>query len=166
MMGPIATGLGEIYMYTVEYAHPRGKGAAINDGEPGWQSDGSYLTPEGRALKSDLELGSYLREVQDWIIRPQLKRVKDVAGVEAIGGYVKQYHIQPDPMKLVSYGLTFSEVIEAIEKNNVSTGAGYIEHKGRPISCGRPAASRASRSWRRSSWALATGCPSTCATSS
>ncbi|CAG0988214.1 Cobalt-zinc-cadmium resistance protein CzcA [Phycisphaerales bacterium] len=130
VMGPIATGLGEIYMYTVEYAHPHGKGATIKDGQVGWQSDGSYLNPEGRRLTSDLELAAYLREIQDWVIRPQLKGIKDVAGVEAIGGYVKQYHVQPDPMKLVSYGLTFSEVIEAIEKNNVSTGAGYVEHKG------------------------------------
>jgi len=130
MMGPIATGLGEIYMYTVEYEHPHGKGATAEDGKSGWQSDGSYRTPEGRDLKSDVELSSYLREVQDWIIRPQLKGVKDVAGVDAIGGYVKQYHVQPDPMKLVSYGFTFHDVIEALEKNNVSTGAGYIEHKG------------------------------------
>ncbi len=130
VMGPIATGLGEIYMYTVEYAHPHGKGATIKDGLVGWQSDRSYLTPEGRRLTSDLELAAYLREIQDWVIRPQLKGIKDVAGVEAIGGYVKQYHVQPDPMKLVSYGLTFSEVIEAIEKNNLSTGAGYVEHKG------------------------------------
>lgn len=130
IMGPIATGLGEIYMYTVEYEHPHGKGAPIADGKPGWQSDGSYLTPEGTRLTTDLERAAYLREVQDWIIRPQLKGVKDVAGVEAIGGYVKQYHVQPDPMKLVSYGLTFHDVIEALERNNVSTGAGYIEHKG------------------------------------
>ncbi|MFO0829288.1 MAG: CusA/CzcA family heavy metal efflux RND transporter [Phycisphaerales bacterium] len=130
VMGPIATGLGEIYMYTVEFAHPHGAGAAFAPGAPGWQSAGVYRTPEGRTLASDLELASYLREVQDWIIRPQLKGVKDVAGVEAIGGYVKQYHIQPDPMKLVSYGLSFAEVIDAIEKNNISTGAGYVEHKG------------------------------------
>ncbi|MFO0836204.1 MAG: CusA/CzcA family heavy metal efflux RND transporter [Phycisphaerales bacterium] len=130
VMGPIATGLGEIYMYTVEYEKPHGKGAAFTPGKPGWQKEGVYLTPEGRTLTSDLELASYLREVQDWIIRPQLKSVKDVAGVEAIGGYVKQYHIQPDPMKLVSYGLSFAEVIDAIEKNNLSSGAGYIEHKG------------------------------------
>jgi heavy metal efflux system protein len=133
IMGPIATGLGEVYMYTVEYEHPHGKGApphTIKDGQPGWQSDGSYLTPEGRRLSNDLERASYLREVQDWIIRPQLKGVKDVAGVDAIGGYIKQYHVQPDPMKLVSYGLSFAEVIEAIEKNNISTGAGYVEHKG------------------------------------
>ena len=130
IMGPIATGLGEIYMYTVEYEHPHGKGAPIADGKPGWQSDGAYLTPEGQRLTTDLEHAAYLREVQDWIVRPQLKGVKDVAGVDAIGGYVKQYHVQPDPMKLVSYGLTFHDVIEALERNNVSTGAGYIEHKG------------------------------------
>ena len=130
IMGPIATGLGEVYMYTVEYEHPRGKGAVVRDGEPGWQSDGAYLTPERARLTTDVELAAYLREVQDWIIRPQLKSVKNVAGVDAIGGYVKQYHVQPDPMKLVSYGLTFSEVVEALEKNNVSTGAGYVEHKG------------------------------------
>ncbi|NOT00209.1 MAG: CusA/CzcA family heavy metal efflux RND transporter [Phycisphaerales bacterium] len=130
IMGPIATGLGEIYMYTVEYAHPHGRGAPIRDGDAGWQSDGAYFTPEGRRLTNDLERAAYLREVQDWIIRPQLKGVKEVAGIDAIGGYVKQYHVQPDPMKLVSYGLTFHEVIEALERNNVSTGAGYIEHKG------------------------------------
>ena len=130
LMGPIATGLGEIYMYTVEYEHPHGKGATVTEGKPGWQKDGSYLTPEGRRLATDLERVAYLREVQDWIIRPQLKGVKDVAGVDAIGGYVKQYHVQPDPMKLVSYGLTFHNVIEALERNNASTGAGYIEHKG------------------------------------
>ncbi len=130
IMGPIATGLGEIYMYTVEYEHPRGIGATLMDGRPGWQFDGSYLTTESRRLSTDVELASYLREVQDWIIRPQLKGVKNVAGVDAIGGYIKQYLVQPDPMLLVSYGLTFSDVIEAIEKNNISTGAGYIEHKG------------------------------------
>ncbi len=129
-MGPISTGLGEVYMYTVEYEHPHGKGATVHDGQPGWQSDGAYLTQERTRLVNDLELAAYLREVQDWIIRPQLKGVKDVAGVDAIGGYVKQYHVQPDPMKLVSYGLTFADVVEALEKNNVSTGAGYVEHKG------------------------------------
>ena len=129
-MGPVATGLGEIYMWTVEYEHPGGNGAAIDDGHPGWQTDGTYLTPEGRLLSNELEQTAYLREVQDWIIRPQLKNVRGVAGIDAIGGYVKQYHVQPDPMRLVSYGLTFSDVIEALEKNNSSTGAGYIEHKG------------------------------------
>ncbi|MBI3463623.1 MAG: CusA/CzcA family heavy metal efflux RND transporter [Planctomycetes bacterium] len=129
-MGPISTGLGEVYQWTVHYAHPRGEGADVVDGRPGWQSDGSYLTPEGRRLTTELERAAYLREVQDWIIRPQVQSVKDVAGVDAIGGYVKQYQVQPDPMKLVSYALTFQDLIDALRKNNVSAGAGYIEHKG------------------------------------
>src|SRR6185436_13953430 len=69
MMGPISTGLGEVYMWTVEYEHPEGAGATIKDGEAGWQSDGSYLTPEGQRLKGELEHAAYLRTVQDWIIR-------------------------------------------------------------------------------------------------
>ncbi len=129
-MGPIATGLGEVYMYTVEYEHPGGKDAPVTFGQPGWQGDGSYLTPEGEALRSEVELAGYLRTVQDWVIRPQLRTVKDVAGVDSIGGFVKQYHVQPDPMKLVSYGLGFSDLIEALERGNVSTGAGFLEHLG------------------------------------
>ncbi len=129
-MGAISTGLGEIYMWTVEYEHPRGKGAEIKDGKAGWQSDGSYLTPEGQRMNSDVELASYLRTVQDWIIRPQLKGVKGVAGVDAIGGYVKQYHVQPNPEKLVALGLSFSDVVNVLERNNTSIGAGYIEKSG------------------------------------
>lgn len=129
-MGAISTGLGEIYMWTVEYEHPRGKGAEIKDGQAGWQSDGSYLTPEGQRLKNELEQASYLRTVQDWIIRPQLKGVKGVAGVDAIGGYVKQYQVQPDPEKMVALGLSFADIVNALEGNNVSIGASYIERRG------------------------------------
>lgn len=129
-MGAISTGLGEIYMWTVEYEHPQGKGAEIRDGKAGWQSDGSYLTPEGQRLKTNIEQASYLRTVQDWIIRPQLKGVKGVAGVDAIGGYVKQYHVQPNPEKLVALGLSFSDVVNVLERNNTSIGAGYIEKSG------------------------------------
>ena len=128
IMGPISTGLGEVYMWTVEYASR--KTITVTDGMPGWQSDGTYLTPDKQRLATPLARATYLRTVQDWIIRPQLKNVEGVAGVDAIGGYVKQYHVQPDPMQLVAYGLTFQEVIEALQRNNVSTGAGYIEHKG------------------------------------
>ncbi|MGE3539168.1 MAG: efflux RND transporter permease subunit [Candidatus Tectimicrobiota bacterium] len=128
IMGPISTGLGEVYMWTVEYASPRT--SPVTDGMPGWQRDGTYLTPEQQRLTTPLARATYLRTVQDWLIRPQLKNVAGVAGVDAIGGYVKQYHVQPDPMQLVAYGLTFQDIIEALERNNVSTGAGYIEHKG------------------------------------
>jgi cobalt-zinc-cadmium resistance protein CzcA len=128
-MGPIATGLGEIYMWTVEYVHPNG-GASVADGAPGWQSDGGYLTPEGQSLRQPFEQAAYLRTVQDWIVRPQIKTVPGVAGVDAIGGYVKQYHVQPDPSKLLAYGLTFQDLIAALERNNASIGAGYIENQG------------------------------------
>jgi len=130
-MGAISTGLGEIYMYTVEFEHPTGEQAPLaSDGQPGWQRDGTYLTPEGQRLSNAFERAAYLRTVQDWIVSPQLRGVRGVAAVDSIGGYVKQFHVQPDPMKLVSYGLTFADVIEALEKNNASTGGGYIEHKG------------------------------------
>ena len=129
-MGAISTGLGEIYMWTVRFVHPNGKDADIKNGEPGWQSDGSYLTPEGQKLKTPVELASYLRIVEDWIIRPQLKGVPGVAGVDAIGGYLRQYQVQPYPEKLVALGLTFKDIIEALEKNNASTGAGYVEKNG------------------------------------
>jgi cobalt-zinc-cadmium resistance protein CzcA len=113
-MGPITTGLGEVYMWTVEYERP---------GE-------MYATPEGDVLETEVERAAYLRTVQDWIIRPQLKGVAGVAGIDAIGGYVKQFHVQPDPMKLISYGLGFGDVIEALERNNATIGAGYIERGG------------------------------------
>jgi len=129
-MGPISTGLGEVFMWTVEFAHPQGEGATVTPGRPGWQGDGVYLTPEGERLATPVELAGYLRTVQDWIIRPQLKAVRGVAGVDTIGGYVKQYHVRPDPTGLVAYGLTFRDLLDALERNNVSTGAGYIESNG------------------------------------
>jgi cobalt-zinc-cadmium resistance protein CzcA len=129
-MGATATALDEVYMWTVEYVHPHGRGAEIRDEQPGWQSDGSYLTPEGERLRTDVELETYLRTVQDWIIKPQLKGLDGVADIDAIGGYEKQFHVLADPKKLYSYGLTFLDVIDAIERNNVSTGAGFIERNG------------------------------------
>jgi cobalt-zinc-cadmium resistance protein CzcA len=75
-------------------------------------------------------LASYLREVEDWIIRPQLKNIDGVAGVDVVGGYEKQYHVQPDLAKLVKFSLTFDDLIEALRRNNMAGGAGYIEHSG------------------------------------
>jgi len=132
-MGPIATGLGEIYMWMVEYLHPHGRGASVTDGAPGWQSGGGYLTPEGQLLRLPFEQAAYLRTVQDWIVRPQIKNVPGVAGVDALGGYVKQYQVQPDPYKLLAYGLSFQDLIAALERNNVSVGAGYIEAQGEAL---------------------------------
>ena len=126
-MGPISTGLGEIYMWTVEFEHPQGKGSVHLPGRPGWQPDGSYLTPEGQKLRSDAELASYLRTVQDWIIRPQLKNVPGLAEVDSIGGFIRQYHVEPHLEKMASLGITFDDIANAVRENNLSMGAGYIE---------------------------------------
>ncbi|MEO8682115.1 MAG: CusA/CzcA family heavy metal efflux RND transporter, partial [Vicinamibacterales bacterium] len=105
-MGPIATGLGEIFLWTVE------------------ARDGA-LTPAGQPYS-----GMDLRTVQDWIVRPQLRTVPGVADVNSIGGYTKQFHVTPDPAKLVAYGLTFRDVMAALAANNANVGAGYIERRG------------------------------------
>ena len=127
-MGPIATGLSEIYMWSVRYK-PKGDGAR-RDGETGWQRDGSYLTPEGQRLVTDLEKTAYLRTIQDWVIRPQLRTVPGVAGVDSLGGYVKQFHVQPDPGKIFALGLSFADIAGVIARNNTSRGAGYVERNG------------------------------------
>ncbi len=105
-MGPIATGLGEIFMWTME-AKP---GAMKPDGTPYTPTD--------------------LRTLQDWVIRPQIRTVPGVADVNSIGGYVKQFHVTPDPAKLIAYGLSFHDALEALARNNANVGAGYIEHRG------------------------------------
>ncbi len=128
-MGPISTGLGEIYMWSIHYAKP-GERTVSAGGKPGWQPDGSYLTPEGQRLRTDLEQTAYLRTVQDWIIRPQVRTVPGVAGVDGIGGFEKQYHVQPDPNKLASLALSFSDVARALESNNANQGARYLEDNG------------------------------------
>lgn len=129
-LGPITSGLGEIFMWTVAYAHPSGAGAAAVAGRPGWQPDGSYLTPDGEALRTEVERAAYLRTVQDWIIRPQVRVVEGVAAIDAVGGFVKQIQVQPDVRQLAAHGLSFSDLTRALERNNLNTGAGFIEHNG------------------------------------
>ena len=128
-MGPISTGLGEIYMWSIHYAKP-GERQVSAAGKPGWQPDGSYLTPEGQSLRTELEQTAYLRTVQDWIIRPQIKTVPGVAGIDGIGGFEKQYHVQPDPTKLTALDLSFADVARALEANNANQGARYLEDNG------------------------------------
>lgn len=105
-MGPISTGLGEIFMWTVDAK------------ESAHKPDGSQYTTTD------------LREIQDWIIRPQLLTVRGVTEVNAIGGYVKQFHVTPYPDKLISRGLTMQDVVTALARNNLNIGAGYIEKSG------------------------------------
>jgi len=105
-MGPISTGLGEIFMWTVE-AKPGAK-----------KADGSAYT------------STDLREIQDWIIKPQLRNVPGVTEINSIGGYAKTFQVAPLPDKLMAYGLTLHDLVAAIERNNGNTGAGYIEKSG------------------------------------
>ena len=129
-IGPVTTGLGEVFMYTVDFANPGGKGAAVKDGQTGWQSDGSFLTPEGERLTDDTARSAYLRTVQDWIISPQLRTVPGVAGIDSIGGFQKHYLVEPDPVKLSAYGVSFSELAKALEAANLSVGANFLERGG------------------------------------
>ena len=105
-LGPISTGLGEIFMWTVN-AEPDAR-----------KPDGSLYTPTD------------LREIEDWIIKPRMRMVKGVTEVNSIGGYVKQFHVTPYPEKLISLGLTLHDLVAALERNNLNVGAGYIEKSG------------------------------------
>ncbi|HPV66848.1 MAG TPA: CusA/CzcA family heavy metal efflux RND transporter, partial [Sphingorhabdus lacus] len=129
-MGPVTTGLGEVLMYVVEYEPA---GTAKNPkiaGKPGFQPDGSYLTTDGNLLSDDVSKLAYLRTVQDWVLRPQLATVTGVAGIDSIGGYEKQFVVEPDPAKLATYHISFSELAEALEKANISVGANFVERGG------------------------------------
>ncbi|MFL0799431.1 MAG: CusA/CzcA family heavy metal efflux RND transporter [Agarilytica sp.] len=108
-MGPISTGLGEIFMYTVQADSP----ARMSNGEP-------YTA-------------TALREIQDWIIKPQLAQVKGVIEVNSIGGYNKQYHVMPSPEKLLYHQVSLEDVADALRSNNDNRGAGYIEANGQQL---------------------------------
>jgi len=129
-MGPISSGLGEVLMWTVAYDHPGGRGAKVKDGAPGWQSDGSYLTATGEHLGDPTAQAAYLREIQDWIVRPQMRSVAGVAGVDSIGGYEKQFAVQADPSRMAAYGVSFSELAKALEAANIAVGANFMERGG------------------------------------
>lgn len=105
-MGPTSTGLGEIFMWTVE-----SKDGAL-------KTDGTPYTPFD------------LREIQDWIIKPQLRNVPGVNEINTIGGYVKQYQVAPYADRLIARGLSLNDLVSALEKNNTNIGAGYIEKSG------------------------------------
>ena len=105
-MGPTATGLGEIFYWTVEATDEARK------------PDGSPYTPAD------------LREIQDWIVAPQLRSVAGVTEVNTIGGYLKEYQVAPDMARLSAHGLSLATLVNAIDRNNVNAGAGYIERGG------------------------------------
>ncbi len=105
-MGPISTGLGEIFMYTVD------------------------ATPEARKTDGTPYTATDLRTLQDWVVRPQMRNTPGVTEVDTIGGYARQIHITPDPSRLVTFGFTLQDVVDAVAANNQNMGAGYIERNG------------------------------------
>lgn len=105
-LGPVATGLGEIFMYTVSAAPDAVK------------ANGQAYTAED------------LRTLQDWLIKPQLVTVKGVTEVNSIGGYQRQYQVAPDPARLLAFKLTLNDISTALSRNNTNVGAGYIEQRG------------------------------------
>ncbi|KLC01093.1 MULTISPECIES: CusA/CzcA family heavy metal efflux RND transporter [Xanthomonas] len=114
-LGPIATGMGEIFSYTID-ADPKARKA---DGTPFTATD--------------------LRTLQDWVIRPQLRNVPGVTEVNTLGGYKREVHITPDPARLRSLDLTLESLVEALQKNNQNVGAGYIERNGQQFLVRMPA---------------------------
>jgi cobalt-zinc-cadmium resistance protein CzcA len=108
-MGPISTGLGEIYMYTVE-AEP---GATRQDGQPWTPTD--------------------LRTLQDWVVKPQLRTVPGVVEVNTIGGYAREVQVAPDLTRLIALNLSLDDLVDALERSNANVGAGYIEKRGEQV---------------------------------
>lgn len=106
VMGPISTGLGEIFMWIVD------------------------ATKELKEQWGEEETFRQMREIQDWVIKPQLRNVKGVTEVNTIGGYERMYQVAPDPSKLLAYNLTLQDILSALERNNENIGAGYIEKNG------------------------------------
>jgi cobalt-zinc-cadmium resistance protein CzcA len=105
-MGPISTGLGEIYMYTIE------------------------AKPEARKAGGEAYSPTDLRTIQDWIVRPQLRTLAGVSEVNSVGGFEQQFHVLPDPAQLMAYKLSFRDIMVALASNNANVGAGYIERNG------------------------------------
>ncbi|MDO6537501.1 CusA/CzcA family heavy metal efflux RND transporter [Alteromonas stellipolaris] len=108
-MGPIATGLGEIYMYTL-------------------RADQSAVQKNGEPYDA-----MALREIHDWIVKPQLALVKGITEVNAIGGYVKQYHVNPELQKMLNFDISLGDIHLALERSNANQGAGFVERNGQQI---------------------------------
>ena len=115
-MSPVSTGLGEIYQWVLK-ADPNAK-----------KPDGTAYTPMD------------LREIQDWIVRPQLQRVKGVAEVNTIGGFEKTYVVSPDLNRMQQLNISLEQLQQALAQNNENRGAGYIEDNGQQLTVRVPGA--------------------------
>ncbi len=119
-LGPISTGLGEIYQYTLE------SGYYCDAHREVWSEAPGECPTCGRALRrSDVDLMG-LRTIQEWLVGPQLRRLPGINEINSMGGLVRQFHVIVDPALLLKYGVSLREVIEAIEANNRNAGAGFV----------------------------------------
>lgn len=105
-LGPVASGLGEIFTYAV-------------------QAEVDAVTDAGKPYSAE-----DLRTIQDWIIRPQLVKVPGITEINSMGGYAREYQVAPIPGKLFAYKVTMNELVETLKNNNQNSGAGYIERNG------------------------------------
>ncbi len=103
VLGPVSSGLGEVYQYTLE------------------------MPEDGERPLSDEEL-TERRTIQDWVVRPMLRGIPGVAEINSIGGHERQYQVEPDPDRLRHYGLTLKEVYTALALNNANSGGGKLPH--------------------------------------
>ena len=131
-LSAITTGLGEVLMWTVDYV-PFGPKTTVATGKAGWQADGAYLTPEGERLTTPRQRAAYLRTVQDWIIAPRMRTSTGLAGIDVNGGHVKEYAVRPDAAALTRYGLSMTDLVQALDRANTQAGAGYVQRAGEAL---------------------------------
>ncbi|MEI7835444.1 MAG: CusA/CzcA family heavy metal efflux RND transporter [Planctomycetota bacterium] len=119
-MGPISTGLGEIYQYSLESGYYCPKHTTV------WSRDKGSCDQCGKALaKSDYDLTG-LRTLQAWLVTPQLRRLEGVNEVNSFGGFVKQFHVVPNPDLLLKYRITAQDILESLQKNNANASGGFL----------------------------------------
>ncbi|MBM4036348.1 MAG: efflux RND transporter permease subunit [Planctomycetes bacterium] len=119
-LGPISTGLGEIYQYAVLAGHFCPKHPRV------WAKDAGKCPECGAELRKNEADLMELRTLQDWVITPQLRRLQGINEVNSFGGLVKQFHVVPDPAKLLKYDVSLRDILEALEANNANAPGGFI----------------------------------------
>ncbi|MBI2440898.1 MAG: efflux RND transporter permease subunit, partial [Lentisphaerae bacterium] len=112
-LGPISTGLGEVFHYIV-------------------RSDSTNRAPPDAPRAQGGTL-TELRELHDWVVKPHLRKVRGVAEVNSWGGYEKQFHVVAEPERLIKYSLTFEDLFEALQANNQNVGGGQVERGGESL---------------------------------
>ena len=120
-LGPISTGLGEIYQYAIK------SGFYCIEHPEVWSENEEVCPVCARGLIKAHETLMDLRTLQNWVISPQLRRLPGVTEINSFGGFVKQYHVIPDQVLLIKYGISLDEILYALQANNSNAAGGFIE---------------------------------------